>query len=51
MMIRLENTKCRDHFGDLSIDGRIILKLILKVGCGDVEMTQDMVLSWALCLR
>jgi hypothetical protein len=35
----------RNQLGDLNVDGRIILRLIAKVGCGDVHWihpAQDM---------
>jgi hypothetical protein len=37
----VKNLNGRDHFGDKSIDGRIILKWVLnKVGCGNVDWSQ-----------
>jgi hypothetical protein len=31
------NLKERDHWGDPGVDGRIILRRIFKVGCGDMD--------------
>jgi hypothetical protein len=34
----------RDHWWDLSVDGKIILKLILKIGCkyvDGIDVTHD----------
>jgi hypothetical protein len=30
VQLKLENLKGRDHLGDLGVDGKIILKLVLK---------------------
>jgi hypothetical protein len=32
-----ENLKCKDDIEDLGVDGKIILKLFLKIGWEDVD--------------
>jgi hypothetical protein len=49
----MKNLKIRDNLGDLDINGRIILKFILKRGCNGVGwlyLTQDRV-QWQVLVK